>query len=89
MSGPKTPSDAEFISDPALWPLWPYLPIKRYPEGYHGPECCLLMATERPWEVLFAACVYNLPKTREEFLKTKKYTYPSVEALLADGWVVD
>ncbi len=83
------PSDREFILNPDLWPAWPYLPLKRYPKGRSGPEVCLLVATERPYEALYAHNLFHLPPTRDEFLAGKKYVYETVDALLADGWIVD
>lgn len=85
-------NDANFVTHPDLWPKWPYLPIKRWvkdEKGREDMECGIILGTETPWSRVFVANIWHLPPTREEFLKTEKYQYPTVEALLADGWVVD
>ncbi len=90
----KLLSDLEFIKFCGGWPCWPYLPIKR---GEHYPEDCMLLWAGN-WSddntPRFPLAVYNcnlwsLPKTVEEFKAKKFKEYESVEALLADGWVVD
>lgn len=75
-----------------LWPIWPYLPMKK--QG--NPGCFCAWAgdykndNEPRTEInLYEANVFHLPKTVEKFKATKKHTYPTIEALLADGWIVD
>lgn len=81
--------DGAFIRHVELWPHYPLLPIKRHIADEDGPECCLLLATAEPWSTVYACNLFALPKTVSELRKMNKYTYPSVEALLADGWRVD
>lgn len=82
--------DAAFIRAPKLWPVWPYLPIKRYPKGHSGPECAILVASEHPEPVrVYGINLFDIPKSREAFEAAQTHTYPTVEDLLRDGWVVD
>lgn len=80
---------AEFICNPDRWPAWPLLPIKRNTSKADGPECCILFATEKPWEVVYDCNLFDLPTTIGEMKKRVKYKYDSVDSLLADGWIVD
>lgn len=89
------PTDLDCIKNDKCWGLWPYLPIKRYPQG-KSIECGLLRVYETQRCIqrgeklpVFSAFVYKLPPTVEEFLATKFLEYDSVEALIADGWVID
>ncbi len=80
------------LRDQDRWGMWPYLPLKR--PGIGMPECVLVWAyTTDPEEKhpipIYKAYLYQLPKTKEEFLATKLKEYASFEALVADGWVVD
>lgn len=88
----KDMSHLEVMKGQDTWGLWPYLPIKRHVN--HEVECCLLWAYKtfvegNPPIPVFGASVYRLPETSEKFLATKKYEYANLEAVVADGWVVD
>lgn len=88
-----TMSDKAMIQDPNKWPAWPFLPLKKgsYPSIedkrlgvlYHSP-------TWSDGKVHVIHCyLFAPPKTREELHATPSTVYESVDALLADGWVVD
>lgn len=95
--------DAQMIFDPDRWPAWPYLPIKRgnnkLAEGnlgiiwVGGGQYKFNDATGKPEMVMpvrvYGAYLFDLPKDAEAFKATKSHEYPTVGALLADGWMVD
>lgn len=78
--------DREMILDPYKWPLF-YLPLKRKSEGGGWPEIALLrLASTDP----------NVERTVEVNMscygpigEITTLTYENVDALLADGWIVD
>jgi len=80
------------ILDTSRWPKWPWLTLTRKettdPANPFG-DCGLLMATEKPWAEVILWNLFMLPKDPEEFKKLPRRHYDSVDALLADGWVVD
>jgi hypothetical protein len=81
--------DLAMMSDPRLWPRWPWLPMKRH--GKDGLECATLHAdayADKP-NVLYTITLYEI-KTyfpTPEMPKTKEY--PNFAAMLQDGWEVD
>lgn len=83
-------TDIHFMKNPANWPLWPVLPLKR--SGQPRQELGFLVAEEvlidtpRVFRV-FVGYIYDLQtKTLAEF---EKIDYPNAEAVSADGWIVD
>lgn len=87
--------DKAFISNPDKWPYWPALPVKRYDKTKPGsfPECGLILA-DTLTRVYHNVSVFGLDekpgKTWSEKLKDVPTTdYLNLDALLADGWVVD
>lgn len=82
--------DVEIIRNPQLWPMWPYLPLKR-PTIAGFPECRLAVATAEPMTVvrIYKANLFNLPPTKEEFENTFDKEYESPEEVVWDGWQVD
>lgn len=73
----------KFIHAVDNWPQWPWLPVKRHQSSglqtgviYGGKK------TEIRNVNLFAL-------TRESWEAAEVHEYHSVEALVADGWVVD
>jgi hypothetical protein len=100
----KEVSDAEgrtrsrnllFLSDPRLWPVWPFLPlIRRHPDG-DGYDCGLLFdAFHRSGRTGLSATVFivNLfavPATEEEFLAVPHEHYDTPAEVYAAGWRID
>jgi hypothetical protein len=90
---PATDRDRLFVSSPALWPVWPFLPVVRAGPG--GEECGLLYdALHAAGRAGFSATVFlcnlfELPPTAAEFLASPRKVYDTVGELLADGWRVD
>jgi hypothetical protein len=78
-----------FIADPGLWPHWPFLPVKRPTKDGGDVEVGVLYATDEPWRHVYRRNLLMLPPTRAEFLALDKHEYDSLDALLADGWIVD
>lgn len=89
--------DRAMISDPTRWPRWPWLPVKR--TNSNGLQCAVVHADKNgvPYpehntsEIdVFATnmCeIKNYFPTREMVASATRY--PSIDAMLADGWVVD
>lgn len=76
--------ERERMLSPMLWPMWPWLPVKR--RGQEGIECGRIWADDtiegQP------VTVYRWPdEAPPEDRIIKKYT--DVDAVLDDGWVID
>ena len=81
--------EVAFILNEPMWPRWPLLPVKRYPEGANDLQPGVIVAG-------YPKIVYlkNLWEFKSGFLPeqlegVEKIKYDSVESLVADGWVVD
>ncbi len=90
----KPGDDLEFMNTPDLWPNWPLLPINRYPEAPKGPECGILVACHECRNTVFLVNMFSLEagSIRDILIdktEVKRIAYPSAEAILADGWIVD
>ena len=82
--------DRAMVLNPNKWPRWPFLPMKR--PGNHGPECCFLVQQKEL--ILYKTYMFGLDDLpgdtfAEKVKDVKTYRYDNVDALLADGWVVD
>ena len=79
------------VRSPDRWPAWPYLPVKRG----HLPDADLGIVLASETTVLgdhptvYLINLFALPRTPDEWAAAPKMTYPSAEAMVADGWVVD
>jgi hypothetical protein len=85
--------DVLFISTPALWPAWPFLPVVR---RTGGTEEIGLMYDARGTAnrtgysaTVFLANLFDLPPTEAAFLALPKEVYDSAEEVAAAGWRVD
>lgn len=80
--------DREFILAEE-WPYWPLLPVKRYTNN--DLECATLLApsilclAEEGFRVVY--CMF--PEYTAEIASTRYTDYADVDAILADGWLVD
>lgn len=84
MGKPQHPTDAEFIQHPGLWPMWPLLPLKRTRNTSSGlPETGVIIEEETKFRVYHCSMFTTITPS------TPHTDYPTVNALLADGWVVD
>lgn len=79
--------DREAFENPALWPMYPFLPIRRRGKPGAFPECRVISA-DKPLRVVEAG-LYALPKTKAEFDALPFKDYETLNELLADGWIVD
>jgi hypothetical protein len=69
------------------WPLWPYLPVKQYQPGGGWPKLGSLFdrghRIEEP--VIIYASIDEISKGDAKVIAQ----YDTLEAMLADNWVVD
>ena len=83
----------QFVSNPELWQYWPFLPLVRRKgnEQELGVLYDALHAKNLPGYscTVFAANLFQLPSTVEEFLALPKEVFDTWEELLAAGWTVD
>jgi hypothetical protein len=83
-----------FLTTPALWPAWPFLPLMRRRPGAEE-ECGLLYdALHRSGTAGYSAAVllcnlFQLPPTEEELLALPKEVHDCPEEIVAAGWRVD
>jgi len=83
-----------FLTQPQLWPLWPFLPLVRRRPGAEKELGLLYDAVGDAQRYGLSATVYltNLylvPANRDEFLQTPHETYDRPEEIYAAGWRVD
>ena len=82
-----------FVTTPALWPAWPFLPVVRWTPG--GIELGLMFDARAVSGLtgysatVFRCCLFRLPPTVAEFLALPKDVFDTGEELLAHGWRVD
>jgi len=81
-------NDQDMIKHPDAWPQWPYLPVKRR-KGAKATLECGVIYEGTGIKTVRVANLFALPTEYQDFLTLPKYEYDSVDALLADGWVVD
>lgn len=67
-----------FIGEPSRWPMWPYLPLKRWRDG--ELDCGHITVTDT------TTVKVDLPGDGEH---CRVIHYADVDALLADGWRID
>jgi hypothetical protein len=72
----------DMLQSPQEWPKWPWLPIKRYQKENTWPECGLVYA-----DGAFKVYRYHYGSTVVEVANFTEY--PSPQAIVADGWIVD
>jgi hypothetical protein len=72
---------AEMLRHPEWWPYGYLLPLKRYRAGQHTPELAVATSSD-PTTIVFGPIALI-----DKDAPVQKYA--SIEALVADGWVVD
>jgi len=90
----------EFIYRTKVWPCWPLLPLKR--PGPDGSNECGILIDDSLEPVPATVCVVYMTNMFDlvgrtgnlstDFLTNAtvaRIEYTSVEAILADGWIVD
>ena len=74
----------EMILDPDTWPRWPWLTVKKPAQTMLTGLLCDEHLEGKM--IIFHAYLYKMPTTMEGVPTTE---YPNVDAMLADGWVID
>jgi hypothetical protein len=81
-----------FLTTPALWPEWPFLPLVRRSKGQ---EELGVILDSRSLELMglsstvYFTNLFVMPTTLNEFLALPHETFDSAEELVAAGWYVD
>jgi len=78
--------DLTMLKNPSLWPCWPRLPLKRRSKNPAQLWDVGFVSDGMGEARLFLANIYDKIENPTTVLQIE---YPSPEALLADGWVVD
>lgn len=87
--------DAQMIRSPGLWPRWPVLPVKKpgFWEDQSGKKMGVIFDEPRDkgWRIIHVNlyAVGTMPEEKWKKVCSEATRYESLEALLADGWVVD
>ena len=81
-----------FVTTPALWPMWPFLPVVRRTCGHE--ELGVVFDARAAGLTGFAATVFAcnlflLPADFDSFLALPHETFDSAEELADGGWSVD
>lgn len=81
-----------FLSNPALWPHWPFLPVVRRCNGRE--ELGVVFDARAAQMTGFSATVvfcnlFLLPPEFDQFLALPKEVFDSAEELAEAGWGVD
>ena len=81
-----------FLSNPLLWPSWPFLPVVRRCRGREELGVVFDARTARLTGYSATVVLTNLfllPPTLPEFLALPKEVFDSCEELVGAGWGVD
>ena len=86
------PRTVLFLSSPALWPSWPFLPVVRRSRG--SEELGVVFDSRAAGLTGLSATVYltnlfTLPSAWEQFLALPRETFDSAEEVASAGWRVD
>jgi hypothetical protein len=81
-----------FLSIPALWPSWPFLPVVRRARGFE--ELGVVFDARAAGMTGFSSAVvltnlFLLPPTLDEFLALPREVFDSVEEVADAQWRVD
>jgi hypothetical protein len=71
------------MQNPDRWPVWPYLPLKRYPASGPMQTGYLVHATDARFTVFLGLIAFARP------MDDARETFDSFEAIVAAGWEVD
>ncbi len=81
-----------FLTTPALWPHWPFLPLVRRAGGREELGVVFDARAARLTgysATVFKTCLFLLPPTFEQFLALPRDTFDTADELIDAGWVVD
>lgn len=81
-----------FLSAPALWPAWPFLPVVRRGKGHE--ELGVVFDSRSAGLTGFSSTVwltnlFELPTKFTEFLAMPHETFDSADELVIAGWCID
>ncbi len=81
-----------FLTTPALWPAWPFLPVVRRRTG--GEELGVVFDSRAAGLTGYSATVvltnlFMLPDDLAAFLALPKEVFDAAEELIEAGWCVD
>ena len=81
-----------FLSTPALWPMWPFLPVARRARGVE--DLGVVFDARAAGLTGFSSTVwltnlFLLPPTFEQFLALPHESFDSSEELADAGWSID
>ena len=81
--------DLKMMRSPGRWPAWPFLPVKRTVDGEQ--ECAVMVEESMSGTATPIVYLVNLFALKEagSLSKVENRRYESLEAVVADGWVVD
>ena len=78
------PKHAAMMAAPDRWPVWPFLPMKRYSQrGGNMQTGYLIASAEDRFTIFLGLIAMARPET------DSRMPYDSYDAMLADGWMVD
>ncbi len=80
--------DIQFLKDQDNWVQWPVCPVKRY-KGHSWPDCGIVVVGGG--HTVYEKNMFELVTgpIMDQVQGCPKHEYPSFEAMIADGWVVD
>ena len=90
-----SPMRVVFVTTPALWPAWPFLPVVRRRREREREELGVLFDARGVYGLtgysatVFLANVFELPRQLDVFLALPREVYDCGEELIASGWRVD
>lgn len=81
--------DIRFLKDPGSWINWPVMPVKKYGGQGGWPKTGIVVDGGGP--VVYEKNMFELVTgpIMEQVADSTKHEYPTMEAMVADGWVVD
>jgi hypothetical protein len=83
-----------FLTTPALWPHWPFLPLVRRQPG-RDEECGILIDALEGFNApgygatVFLALLFEMPDEFQEIAKLPKEVFDTPEEIMDAGWRVD
>jgi len=89
--------DAEMIRSYNRWPAWPMLPVKRRNNSLEDKNLGVLLSDQAHADavkgkgkiIVYHVYLFLPPEGKAGWEAAPKTEYDTVEAMLADGWVVD
>ena len=93
MSEPKKlgpGDDLEMMRSFDNWPVWPTLPMKRYVDGQLEPAILVELITSYQYAFVPGVTMYDKVKASDPRIERfSKDNIERLQAILADGWMVD